>query len=702
MPLLILLPIAGAAASAAVAGATLLLGRRSLADWALVAGLTALAAERIFSGMSLSVDSLETVRYWQQWRLSAFSAFPGAWLLFSLTYARGNALAFVTRWRLTLVAAILLPIVFATALRQDLIASVFWDEPTIGWRLRLGWSGIGLYFCSVLASVLVLMNLERTFRASVGTMRWRIKFILLGIGVLFVVQLYASSQALLFRGFTTVLENVISAGTVAALLVIARGVWRASRAETDVYPSLSVLQGSLTVTLAGIYLLIVGVFAKVAAHFGGDAFFAFKAFVVLVSLVGLAVLLQSDRIRLQLKRFVSRNFQRPIYDYRGIWRKFSDGTAACVDQTDLCRSIVSITAEIFQSLAVSLWLADEGKGTFTLAGSTSVSGSQARECTPSVAEAQAVREYFETHPEAVDIEQPETDWAAALRRWHPSDFPNGGNRLCVPLLRPGRLVGVLMLGDRVSGVAFPLQDFDLLKCIADQAAASLLNVQLSQRLLQAKELEAFQNMAAFFVHDLKNAASSLNLMLRNLPIHFADPQFREDALRGVGNSVAHINQLISRLGQLRHELTLQRTDADLNQVVQSALAGFDAAAQATVIKDLGELPPVRMDQEQIQKVATNLVLNAMEAVTDKGVIRVATTRRNGWVVLSVADNGCGMSPEFLQRSLFRPFQTTKKRGLGIGLFQSRMIVEAHGGTISVASEPGRGTTFEVNLPTRGN
>jgi signal transduction histidine kinase len=94
-------------------------------------------------------------------------------------------------------------------------------------------------------------------------------------------------------------------------------------------------------------------------------------------------------------------------------------------------------------------------------------------------------------------------------------------------------------------------------------------------------------------------------------------------------------------------------------------------------------------------------LNAREASPDSGEVTVSTAQENGWVVLSVKDEGCGMSPEFLSKSLFRPFQTTKKNGLGIGMFQSKMIIEAHGGKITVMSEPGKGTTFQVFLRTAG-
>ena len=100
----------------------------------------------------------------------------------------------------------------------------------------------------------------------------------------------------------------------------------------------------------------------------------------------------------------------------------------------------------------------------------------------------------------------------------------------------------------------------------------------------------------------------------------------------------------------------------------------------------------------MQKVLLNLLLNANEAVAGQGEIQVATEQQDGWVSLSVRDNGCGMSPEFIEHSLFQPFHTTKSKGLGIGLFQSKKIVEAHHGRIEVESEEGKGSTFRVLLP----
>jgi putative PEP-CTERM system histidine kinase len=259
-------------------------------------------------------------------------------------------------------------------------------------------------------------------------------------------------------------------------------------------------------------------------------------------------------------------------------------------------------------------------------------------------------------------------------------------------------MGVITVGDRVGGIFFSLQDFDLLKCVGDQVAAGLLNSQLSQKLLQTKELEAFQTMSAFFVHDLKNTASTLNLMLQNLPVHFDNPAFREDALRGVAKTCEHINHLIGRLSLLRHDLHIRPAQEDLNDVIAQVLANWNGATGITLVKNLRPCPKLLLDQEQFLKVVTNLVLNATEAVSRGGQVVVETSQNNGWAVLSVSDNGCGMEPDFLRQALFRPFQTTKKDGFGIGMFQSKMIVEAHGGRIEVESELKKGTTFRVLLP----
>ncbi len=682
-----ILAFAGAFLGSALAVAVLWQERRSLAHWIFGAGMVALAAESALACLSMNALDRQEMLTWQTWKLVAMSFLPGLWLFFSLSYGRGNYREFLSRWRYALAVAFVAPVGTALWFQDDLVNFK-----------GLGTPGVILHLLVLLGALLVLMNLERTFRASVGTMRWRIKFMILGLGMLFAVRAYTGSQVLLFHEVDPSLDAVNAGALVLACLLILRSLLRAGHFEVSVYPSQSVIHNSVTILLAGIYLVIVGILANWVKFVGGDSTFTLKAFVILVALVLLTVLLLSDRARLVTRRFVSRHFQRPFYDYRTVWRSFTEGTASCMDQTELCRAAVKLIAGLFQVLSVTIWLVDEKKEKLVFAISTSLSETKGAELSPSGPDAAEVIAHLRNHADPVDIDLSKQNWAAVLRKCQPDEFHKGGSRVCVPMIAGGELLGLVILGDRVAGVTYSQQDFDLLKCVGDQTAAGLRNVQLSQKLLQAKELEAFQTMSAFFVHDLKNTASTLNLMLQNLPVHFDDPAFREDALRGVSKTVTHINQLIGRLGLLRHGLNIHPVEADLNDVVTKSLAGWNEALAVEMIKELGPLPKILMDQEQMLKVVTNLVLNATEAVSKDGRIRITTNQNNGWATLAVADNGSGMTQEFMSRSLFRPFQTTKKGGFGIGMFQSKMIVEAHKGRMEVESEPGKGTTFRIYLP----
>jgi hypothetical protein len=301
----------------------------------------------------------------------------------------------------------------------------------------------------------------------------------------------------------------------------------------------------------------------------------------------------------------------------------------------------------------------------------------------------------------VHVEGSTDEEVDALRTLYDKDFKEARVKYCVPLSAAGRFVGVMTVSDKVrKDTPLTPEDYDLLKTIADQAAANLLNLGLSERLRQAKEREAFQVMSAFFMHDLKNLASKLSLVTQNLPVHFDKPEFRDDALRAVSQSVAKINTMCTRLSLLSQKLELHPRPCDLNEVVGEATAGLDDYLKVGVTQELTPLAPVNVDVEQIQKVLVNMLMNAHDAIAGGGEIRVGTGYHDGWAEITVSDTGCGMSEEFVENHLFRPFQTTKKQGMGIGLFHCKTIVEAHGGRIEVETEEGKGTTFRILLPVK--
>jgi putative PEP-CTERM system histidine kinase len=301
-------------------------------------------------------------------------------------------------------------------------------------------------------------------------------------------------------------------------------------------------------------------------------------------------------------------------------------------------------------------------------------------------------------PFPIDFDYAEETMPKEFENFHEDFFVKARIRYCLPLVAGENLLGIMTLSDRVGDDPLSVEDFDLLGTIADQVAASLLNLMLSERLREAREMEAFQTMSAFFVHDLKNLASKLSLTMQNLPNHFDNPEFRKDALQTMSQSLDKINLMSSRLTSLSQKLELYLVDNDINEVVATTLSGLDGSLRKKLIQELETVPKIAMDFEQMQNVLVNLILNAHEAAGDTGEIIISTGQRDSWIFLSVKDNGSGMSREFMEESLFHPFQTTKNRGMGIGLYHSKTIVEAHKGKFEVESEEGKGSTFRVLLP----
>ena len=669
-------------------------GARNLASWLFAGGMLLLACDAILAATSFRTEDIVPL---ERWRLVVISLLPVVWLGFSVCYSRGNHREFLAKWKWLLVVTAFVPVFAAITMSNSLQASLLASDQFGRPLMQLFWPGRAVHLALVVASVLILMNLERTFTASVGTLRWRIKFMVLGIGLIIAVRFYTSTHAFLYSEPDSGMAILHAVAVCIACGLITVSFLRASLSGVEVYPSLSLLHHSLTVILAGAYLVIVGVLSDLP--FGGSET-PLKSLVILLSCVTLGLFLISERVRFFFRRFVSRHFRRSFYDYRNLWRTFTERTSSVVDASSYCRELINVVSEALQVLSVRAWLVDDPRGKLVFVASTALPHAKPGGSPDSEVEAAPFLEAFARRTEPLALEDCHEEWVEVLKRFNPDQFRRGG-KMAVPLTGKGQLLGLLIVGDRVNGVPFSIEDQELLKCIGDQAASGLLNLQLAHRLLRAKEMEAFQSMAAFFVHDLKNTASSLSLMLQNLPAQMENPAFRQDAFRAVSKAVTKLNDLIGRLGLLRQKMEIRPAPTNLGTIIRASIEAVAMPAGVRLKTDYGPSPKALADAEQIQKVATNLLINAREAVGQEGEISVKTFLEDGWAVVSVEDNGCGISPEFLSRSLFRPFQTTKKSGIGIGMFHCKTIVEAHQGRIEVESQVGKGTTFRVLLPAAG-
>ncbi len=564
----------------------------------------------------------------------------------------------------------------------------FWADSPV---FLLGPLGQYFHVFFLIACAAALINLEGLLRSTSGVRRWQVKYGVLGLGGITVGFVFVLSQNLIYHVVRVTYIPVLSAAILLSLLPLAYGVVRGRFLEVEVFISRYVIYNSLAVMTLGAYLVAMGLLVRLMGYLGLEYRFFWQFFLIFASGMALAVVLLSSDVRTRVKHFINRHFYKNKYDYRLQWLELSQRLGARPSREELAEAVVDMLGETVFVREISLWLCDEEGAAFGLQAGRGVG-----EIKESVAARSGVLAWLATQGRTVRAAEIEEEVPLAYGE-HLALFEQGLRAVLItPLMAGKRLLGFISVGPESTGRDFVEDDLDLLDSVAAQAAGALLGTYLSASLVKAQEEQVFHRLASFVIHDLKNFTSMLSLVVQNAERHIADPEFQKDALATVRDTVVKMKALAGRLSEARQQVfELRPAPTRLDELAREAVANLAADGVHVELAAAGPLE-ANVDREQVGKVLTNLLLNAAEAGAKR--VRFTAGLENGWAVLSVADDGAGMERDFLERRLFRPFATTKKKGLGIGLYQSKMIVEAHGGRLEAESEAGRGTTFTLRLP----
>ena len=607
---------------------------------------------------------------------------PPLWLLFSATFYRVKGLASLGRFqRMVLFVS---PLFVLAVLTLPLEAFYFSPDFSAGKVFFLGSYGFYFYSGIMFCLVLALVNLERTFVSLSQHERWLVKLEFVGAGLLLAMYVVYYSQSLLYLSLDMNLLPARTAALVCSVLIMAYSRLFRGVGERIVL-SRGVAYRSVVILIVGLYLVGLGVLGEGMRYLGVPD--QKTLFVVIGMLGGVVVLLLllSEKLRRRVRVFLNKHFYRSKYDYRQQWLVFSDRISRTASPEALQQALLAYYCETFGFKGALLFLREPDTGDYRGAASFHLGGEGVV--------------FKDDNPLLLTLRNAE--WILGIAEEDRDAPVCSANRdflerhaisFVVPLLFEATLEGFIALGERINpDEEMSYEDYDLMRVLARQATSSILNLRLSRQLSTAQELAAIGKISAFIIHDLKNQVSGLSLLVDNARNYMDDPEFQQDMLETVENTVGEMNALIHKLRDLREHPGQPFVESDLMQLVEESVENL-----AGNVKLYGKRITAKVDAEGIRKVVLNLILNAFEASAEGTPVEIEIGEQ-GQAFIRVTDRGCGMSQEFVRTRLFRPFETTKKKGSGIGLYQCRQIVAAHGGRIDVESTSGAGSSFTVYL-----
>jgi putative PEP-CTERM system histidine kinase len=552
--------------------------------------------------------------------------------------------------------------------------------------------GPGGYFSAlylVLVSIIALANLEKTLRSAPEHIRWEIKFLLLGLAGTFGAMLYIGSKVLPFpnAGLVTLasLQLFPILFLFSCLLILVS--WKRSSGRWKIAVSPGIVYNSITLISVGIYLVISGIVARWAGQWSSPEI-SVEAVLFLILLLMLVVLLLWTDVRHRVKHWIRRHLLAGNYDYRQYWLEASDRVRSIDPPEVVAGELAGIVQSALGAIDVSVWLRMQNPNRLKLLATRG-----------GIAYTSAA-EVFEVVEKLYDINNPITaddPQSRATETPMPDFLIKTKASVLVPLQSSGRVVGLLTVGPDRSGQPYDWDAMEFLGVLGKHAAGELHKTDLLSTLVEAKESEVFRTFSTFLLHDLKNFASTLSLIAKNASRYRDNPDFQRDAFQSILDTAEKMKKLCNSLRTFSGAAA-DKKPSDLNHIARAVADNFSGDLSGRLILDLAEIPPVYVDSGEIERVLRNLLLNAREAIQAEGSITLRTRSRDGQVEVTVEDNGRGMKPEFLEKELFVPFRTTKSDGLGIGLYQSKKIMEAHQGTIRVESEEGHGTVIRLLFP----
>lgn len=538
-----------------------------------------------------------------------------------------------------------------------------------------------------------LVLVEQIMRNAHVESRRAVKYLCIGLGVIFIFDFYLYSTALMFQGLDVAVWQVRGFVNGMAVPVLAVAIARDPRLSLDIFVSRRMVFHTTALLATGIYMLAMGGGGYYIRNLGGEWGTVLQILFLSGAGLILLVLFFSGRVRASMRVLINKHFFHYKYDYRDEWLRFIHTLSSGQPDDRLRERAIHSIAEIIESPGGVLWMRVMNRFEPVANWQMKVSARDTVDAEHPLITFMLAREWlidideYERDPELYSgLELP--DWLETMP----------GAWLVVPLILHDTILGFIVLARSPAQQHFNWEDSDLVKTAGRQVAMHLAQLEASQALAEAKQFEACNRLTSYVMHDLKNLIAQLSLVVTNAAKHKGNPLFMEDAITTVNNSVQKMNRLLEHLRsdaiQAQESGSIEVCEL-LGEVVKTMSANRPIPSldcQATGIHIIA-------NHERCAAIIGHLIRNAQDATPADGQVIVRLFKRADRAIIEVQDTGSGMDEAFIKERLFRPFESTKgKAGMGIGVYEARDYIHKMGGDLEVLSRVGEGSTFRIRVP----
>jgi len=443
--------------------------------------------------------------------------------------------------------------------------------------------------------------------------------------------------------------------------------------------------------ISGVYLLLLAIAGYVINYFGGAWGDVISIAFVLLGGTVLAALIMTEKLRREVKVFITKHFFANKYDYRLEWLKSIEQLeiGATDDYYHTATDIICSSLNIHQGALVKKL----STGSFQcLYQHNYVLDTQ------QLTYLTAVDTFCQQHGWIIDVREfaivedsyPELTLDVEFCRSQHID-------IIIPIFMNKSVYGFFLLAMPEEQGLLNWEDRDLLFALAKQLSNYLSLNEANESLTESKQFDAFNRMSAFLVHDLKNIQAQLGLINSNAKRHRDNPAFIDDVFDTIESANTRLDKVLT---QLRNKQLAESNKQciKLSTLITKVIKQRNVQQPLITIDKVDDVD-MFIDKEIFFSVLNHLLQNAQEATNENGWVKICAEKINNNLHLAITDNGCGMSADFIKNRLFKPFDTTKgNAGMGIGVYEAKQFIESIGGTVQVTSFENQGSIFTLVIP----